>query len=120
MLRIVDNDTKEWLGYIRYKSMDGQGTIDITNRSATLQPWHLDMGGTSKAGDAHQAGAHGEGLKVALLVLMRSPQNHAVRCCSGGFVWRFNFTTRGRLVARLRRMKPEAILKAQEQAARLS
>ncbi len=114
------DDKKEWLGYIRFKALDGEGTIDITNRSATLQPWHLDLGGTSKAGDANQAGAHGEGLKIALLVLMRGRQNHSVRCRSGGFNWKFNFTTRGRLVARLRRMKPEAINKAQDQARRLS
>ena len=113
-------DKKEWLGYIRFKGYDGKGSIDITNRSATLQPWHLDLGGTSKAGDAHQAGAHGEGLKIAVLVLMRGRQNHSVRCRSGGFNWKFNFTTRGRLVARLRRMKPEAIHKAQDQARRLS
>lgn len=120
MPRIGGGDKKEWLGYIRYKGHDGKGSIDITNRSATLQPWHLDLGGTSKAGDAHQAGAHGEGLKIAVLVLMRGRQNHSVRCRSGGFNWNFNFTTRGRLVARLRRMTPEAIHKAQDQARRLS
>ncbi len=121
MPHIGDGDKKEWLGYIRFKGgSDGKGSIDITNRSATLQPWHLDLGGTSKAGDAHQAGAHGEGLKISLLVLMRGRQNHSVRCRSGGFNWKFNFTTRGRLVARLRRMKPEAIHKAQDQARRLS
>ena len=43
------------------------------------------MGGTSKAGNKNQAGAHGEGLKLALLVLMRGEQNHCVRCRSGGF-----------------------------------
>ncbi|KAG7289904.1 hypothetical protein NEMBOFW57_006281 [Staphylotrichum longicolle] len=115
------DDTKEWLGYIRFKGREGEGgTIEITNRAATLQPWHLDLGGTSKAGDAHQAGAHGEGLKIALLVLMRGRQNHSVRCCTGGFAWKFNFTTQGRLVARLRRMSPEAIHKVEDQARRLS
>ncbi|KAK3309069.1 uncharacterized protein B0T15DRAFT_483533 [Chaetomium strumarium] len=84
-----------------YKGRNGEGTIDITNRSATLQPWHLDLGGTSKADDDQQAGPHGEGLKLALLVLMRGMQNHGFRCRSGGFNWKFNFTTRGRLVARL-------------------
>ncbi|KPM39023.1 hypothetical protein AK830_g7545 [Neonectria ditissima] len=85
-----------WLGYIYFKARDGNGTIEITNRSATLQPWHLDLGGTSKTGDEHQAGAHGEGLKVALL--------------------KFNFTTRGRLVARLNRMLPSSIQKAKDRA----
>jgi hypothetical protein len=98
---------------------DGEGTIEITNRSAALQPWHLDLGGTSKAGDEHQAGAHGEGLKIALLVLMRSRHNHKIRCRTGGFNWNFNFTTRGRLVARLTRMTPNKILQAKDQAQRL-
>lgn len=61
--------------------------MEVTNRQATLQPWHLDMGGTSKQNVKNQAGAHGEGLKVALLVLLRRPQNHAARCRSGGFSW---------------------------------
>jgi hypothetical protein len=75
------DDAKESLGYVRFKGgRDGSGTIEITNRSAMLQPWHLDLGGTSKAGDAHQAGARGEGLKVALLVLMRGFQNHSIKC----------------------------------------
>jgi hypothetical protein len=51
---------------------------------------------------------------------MRGPQNHAVRCRSGGFNWTFNFTNRGQLVARLRRMSPKAIDKARDDAQRLS
>lgn len=122
VFRIDPNDVKEWLGYIRFttKGGDSAGTVELTNRAATLQPRHLDLGGTTKAGDSHQAGAHGEGLKLALLVLMRGRQNHGVRCRSGGFNWRFNFTTSGRLVCRLRRMSPPAILKAVNQARRLS
>jgi hypothetical protein len=121
-LQIGPSDNKEWLGYIRFTTRDGGsvGTVELTNRAATLQPRHLDLGGTTKAGDAHQAGAHGEGLKLALLVFMRGRQNHSVRCRSGGFNWRFNFTTRGRLVCRLCRMSSQAIHKAEEQARRLS
>ncbi|KAK7429426.1 hypothetical protein QQZ08_004018 [Neonectria magnoliae] len=48
----------------------------MVNRDATLEPWHLDFGGTTKAGVGNQAGAHGEGLKIALLVLQRGLQNH--------------------------------------------
>ena len=119
----VDNDEKEWLGYIRFSTKagnDSPGTVELTNRAATLQPRHLDLGGTTKKYDASQAGAHGEGLKLALLVLMRGGQNHSVRCRSGGFNWRFNFSTTGRLVCRLRRMTPQAIERAVDQARRLS
>ncbi|KAH7133706.1 hypothetical protein EDB81DRAFT_805007 [Dactylonectria macrodidyma] len=95
---------QDCIGYIRFDGRDGQGTISMVNKEATLEPWHLDLGGTTKAGVGNQAGAHGEGLKIALLVLQRGFQNHAVRCVSGGFNWTFAFNTRGKLVARLRRM----------------
>ncbi|KAI2469199.1 hypothetical protein F4781DRAFT_422109 [Annulohypoxylon bovei var. microspora] len=108
--------SKECLGYIRWSRQNGVGTVDITNRQATLQPWHLDMGSSSKVNDKSQAGMHGEGLKVALLVLMRGPQNHAVRCRSGGFSWTFNFTSQRRLVACPVRMTPKAIDNAHDQA----
>lgn len=113
-------EPKEWLGYILFTARDGMGSIDIVNRRATLQPWHLDMGGTSKADDSHQAGAHGEGLKVALLVLQRGRQNHCVRCVTGSFTWNFNFTNRGRLVARLRRMMPEQLVRIREKSRQTS
>lgn len=71
MPRFGSEDWEEWLGYIRFLGRGGEGTVEVANRSATLQPRHLDLDGTSKAGDSRQAGAHGEGLKIALLVLMR-------------------------------------------------
>ncbi|KAM0744660.1 hypothetical protein ACQRIT_000044 [Beauveria bassiana] len=106
---------KEWLGFIHYKADGKGGIVEITNRNATLHPWHLDMGGTSKSGSGNLAGAHGEGLKVALLVLMRGSRNHKIRCRSSGFSWTFNFTKHGRLVARLNRMSAEAIGRLESQ-----
>ncbi|OTB06912.1 hypothetical protein M426DRAFT_257953 [Hypoxylon sp. CI-4A] len=100
---------KEPLGYIRWSRRSGRGIVDITNRHATLQPCHLDMGGTSKKTEVNQAGAHGEGLKVALLILMRNPQNVAVCCYSGGFLWSFDFTTQRRLVAYLTKITPSTV-----------
>ncbi|KAF7562022.1 hypothetical protein G7046_g2127 [Stylonectria norvegica] len=108
-----NSEPKRWLGYIGYSGRDGLGTIEITNRNAVLQPAHLDMGGTEKAHDKIQAGAHGEGLKLALLVLQRGEQNHSVRCHTGAFTWNFNFTNCGKLVARLRRMTPDQLQRAQ-------
>lgn len=106
------------LGYILFKARNGLGTIELTNRSATLEPSHLDIGMTSKKKATDQAGAWGEGLKLALIVLMRDPQNHAVKCRSGQFNWTFNFTTSGHLVAGLFRMSSGAIRKAEEKANR--
>lgn len=109
-------NTGEYLGYISFTDQNGSGVIEITNRRATLEPGHLDLGHTTKQDSDTQAGVHGEGLKIALLVLIRSPQNHAVRCCSGDFNWRFNFTNRGRLAAVLTRMSDRQIDKAQKDA----
>ncbi|KAK0739910.1 hypothetical protein B0T21DRAFT_284093, partial [Apiosordaria backusii] len=114
---------KTCLGYIRFKTTQGHdngGIIEIVNRSTTLQPWHLDLGGTSKADDTSQAGAHGEGLKVALLILMRRPWNFAIRCISGGFDWSFNFTTQGKLSAHLERMSPASIRSVEAKSERES
>ncbi|KAI1777858.1 hypothetical protein F4818DRAFT_439180 [Hypoxylon cercidicola] len=94
------------LGYIRWSRFFGEGTVDILNRRAVLQPWHLDMGGTSKQHENNQAGAHGEGLKVAALVLMRQPQDHAVRIVSGGFWWSFYFDGQNKLVAHIAKAVP--------------
>ncbi|KAI1460719.1 hypothetical protein F4805DRAFT_478494 [Annulohypoxylon moriforme] len=104
--------SNECLGYIRWSRQDGAGTVDLTNREATLKPWHLAMGSTTKANDRNQTGMHGEGLKIALLILMRGPQNHGVRCRSGGFEWSFNFTNQQKLVTSLVRIFPDAISEA--------
>lgn len=85
------DDVNECLGFIRFHGRNGAGTIEITNRGASLQPWHLQIGGTSKKGNEDQAGAHGEGLKLAGLVFLRRAQNNHLRCQSTGFNWHFNF-----------------------------
>ena len=106
----------EWLGYIRWTSQDDHGRVELVNRRAGLQPSHLDIGGTSKFGDRSQAGTHGEGLKIALLVLQRGQQNHCVRCHSGSFQWNFDFTVKGRLVARLLRMSDKKLRQLRDES----
>ena len=71
--------------------------VEITNKRATLQPQNLDLGASNKGSGMQQAGLHGEGLKLALLVFLRSPQNHSVSCKSGGFLWIFDFSSQGKL-----------------------
>lgn len=102
------DNIEECLGFIRYKGRDGAGTIELSNLGATLHPEHLDFGGTSKEGRKDLAGAHGEGLKLAAMVLMHSRQNHHVMCHTGGCTLTFNFTDKARLVARLRRNKVQS------------
>ncbi|KAH8688423.1 hypothetical protein BGZ61DRAFT_353878 [Ilyonectria robusta] len=93
------------LGYIRFARFDDQeGFVEVTNRKAVLQPGHLDFGSSSKRNENTQAGTHGEGLKLALLVLLRGHQNHAIRCTTGNVRWNFNFSNLKNLVARLGKM----------------
>ncbi|KAH6989051.1 hypothetical protein BKA56DRAFT_477093 [Ilyonectria sp. MPI-CAGE-AT-0026] len=93
------------LGYIRFSPFnDEEGFVEVTNRKAVLQPGHLDFGSSSKRNENTQAGTHGEGLKLALLVLLRGHQNHAIRCTTGNVRWNFNFSNLKKLVARLGKM----------------
>ncbi|XXH04718.1 hypothetical protein Hte_011140 [Hypoxylon texense] len=104
--KATDRGKKQSLGHIRWSLINKLGTVDMLNLGATLQPWHLDMGGTSKQHDDVAAGAHGEGLKVGILVLMRQPQDHAIRIYSGGFWWTFYFDGNRKLVARIAKAVP--------------
>lgn len=94
----------QYLGYIKYTGENGKGTVELTNRKATLQPKNLRIGNTSKKLDSSQAGAHGEGLKRALLILV-GRHNLKIRCRSGDFDWHFTYSKDGDLTANLRRLK---------------
>ncbi|KAH9900338.1 hypothetical protein F4778DRAFT_791612 [Xylariomycetidae sp. FL2044] len=101
-----------------WSGKDGYGVVELINRGAELQPWHLNMGGSTKTNNTQQAGCHGEGLKLAICVLLREPQNHPVLYYSGGFTWTFNFTNQRRMVARLVRMSDAELTKFEEKAGR--
>jgi hypothetical protein len=93
------------LGYIRFSGKNGEGIVDITNRHARLELEHLDFGPTDKQNKAHLAGEHGDGLKVAILVYMRSPQSHIVKFQASGVNWNFNWRKRsGKLGMNLSRL----------------
>ncbi|KAI1857623.1 uncharacterized protein JN550_013135 [Neoarthrinium moseri] len=101
----------ECLGYIRFvaEGATAAGVVEIVNRRATIQPFHFDLGGTTKSDDKTLAGEHGDGLKVALLVLLRKPQGYAISCISGGFIWTFKFDNHDKLVVELQRMSSRQI-----------
>lgn len=58
------------LGFIRFREKEGD--LELTNFKAQLSRKALDLGVTSKRMKANQAGTHGEGFKVASLVMARS------------------------------------------------
>ncbi|KAG8156593.1 hypothetical protein KVR01_013544 [Diaporthe batatas] len=84
-------DSAECLGFVRYKGCDGQGTIEITNLRAALQTRSFHLGTTSKKHREDQAGAHGEGLKVAAINLMRKDRNYHVSGHTAGCKLLFKF-----------------------------
>ncbi|KAF4228936.1 hypothetical protein CNMCM8980_006537 [Aspergillus fumigatiaffinis] len=68
------------LGYIRYDHI--KGSAEFANFSSRLDPECLEMGHTTKREDRRLAGGHGEGLKIAALVLSRG--HHHVKVTTNG------------------------------------
>ena len=75
------------LGYIRF--VEDKGTLELTNFGAQLSRKSLDLGATSKRDKTHLAGTHGEGFKVAALVMAR--HGYQVRFEASSYYWSFRF-----------------------------
>jgi hypothetical protein len=75
------------LGFIRYSK--AKGTLELTNFKAQLERKALDQGFTTKRDKKQLAGTHGEGFKVASLVMLR--QGHQVRYEASKCYWNFRF-----------------------------
>ncbi|OAP56275.1 hypothetical protein AYL99_09454 [Fonsecaea erecta] len=75
------------LGYIRFNGK--QGTLELTNFKAKLDRKHLALGATSKRNNDTFAGGHGEGFKLAALVMRRN--GHSVMFETNSFRWNFSF-----------------------------
>jgi hypothetical protein len=73
------------LGFIRFREKEGD--LELTNFKAQLSRKALDLGVTSKRMKANQAGTHGEGFKVASLVMARS--GYQVRYEASSHYWTF-------------------------------
>lgn len=86
------------LGYIRFNKRGGN--VEVTNFKAKLERKHLDLGETSKWGRKNQAGCHGEGFKLAALVMLRN--GHSFKFETNAFYWNFGLRgTRPSLSCRL-------------------
>jgi len=73
------------VGYILFD--EKKGVLEFSNFKASLTRSALNLGGTSKRNKSAQAGTHGEGFKVAALVMAR--QGYQVRYESSSFYWTF-------------------------------
>lgn len=73
------------VGFIQYHIQ--KGMLELCNFGAQLSPKALEMGVSSKRNSRNLAGTHGEGLKVAALVLVR--KRHQVQIEASKFYWKF-------------------------------
>jgi hypothetical protein len=80
-------DTGGLLGFVRYKEKDRM--LELTNFKARLSRATLDLGVTSKREKDHLAGTHGEGFKIAALVMVR--EGYQARLETSSYYWRFTF-----------------------------
>ncbi|KAH8881903.1 hypothetical protein GQ53DRAFT_734671 [Thozetella sp. PMI_491] len=107
---------KELLGYILLNKSAGR--LELTNFSAKLETQHLSLGGTEKWRNKNLAGTHGEGFKLAALVMRR--YNYRVHISASSFYWNFGFSgnRRDRFHCRLSQPSPRTIQKSKEEFAK--
>lgn len=107
--------TKELLGYILFKhkpeceSKERKGTLTMVNFNASIERRNMTLGGTTKDSDITQAGQHGEGLKVACLVLAK--RDYLCHIQTSGFNCYVKFDNHNELVCVATRIKDQTRVK---------
>ncbi|KAK0613267.1 hypothetical protein B0T14DRAFT_525935 [Immersiella caudata] len=102
----------ELLGFIRFKKKGGH--LELANFDARLERKHLNLGASSKREEngSKFAGFHGEGFKMAALVMRRN--GYSVRISTNSFYWNFNFNNSGILRCRLSKPADITLFKESE------
>jgi hypothetical protein len=89
-----DPSVKKLLGYIlfawRPRAMDSV-KLEISNFNAFLYVRNFRFGNTTKPSNKDQTGEHGEGFKIAAMVMRRNPRNYSVRTVASGREITFKF-----------------------------
>jgi hypothetical protein len=83
-------ESRHLLGFICWKN----GTLEFCNFGAQLKRSCLEMGVSSKRQSEHTAGTHGEGFKIASLVMLRN--SYKVRYEASSYYWTFNLGGRNK------------------------
>jgi hypothetical protein len=79
--------SNEMLGHLFF--FKSSGLLELCNFGSRVPRKALNMGWTSKNQDDDLAGKHGEGLKLAALVMVR--EGHQTRLTASGFYWNFRW-----------------------------
>ena len=106
------DQSQELLGFIRFNQK--AGSVELTNFQAELERKHLLVGWSTKRGHDQFAGCHGEGFKIAAMVMRR--EGHSVRFTASEYYWNFRLRGRDRsyLACRLSQAKVEAVEKKKQ------
>jgi hypothetical protein len=102
--------TDQLLGFISWNN----GTVQYSNFGAQLSQKALSLGASTKRDDDNLAGTHGEGFKVASLVMLR--RGYRVRYEASKTYWSFQFGGRNRdvLYCKLTRIQAKMLKKQME------
>lgn len=107
-------------GYILFKwGEDNLGVLEMCNFNARLIDYNFTSGGTTKAHDSNQAGQHGEGFKLAALVLRRKPYHASLRLVTSSSYVNFTLNEDKCLVARVSEIKESMIRSKRAKFAKL-
>ncbi len=82
----------EAYGFIKYEKESGK--VVLANSCVQLKPDILQLGQTSKQGESQLAGCHGEGLKLAAMVMSR--ENYRVSIETNNSHWDFSLADSSR------------------------
>lgn len=112
-IKLQHRVNQQILGFIRFSKKRGE--VQLTNYNARLTRKALGLGQSSKRKQGNLAGTHGEGFKVAALVLVR--KQYQVRYESSSFYWTFQFGGRGKnmLFCHLTTMKDTKLQKLKDE-----
>ncbi|TGO24106.1 hypothetical protein BPAE_0112g00250 [Botrytis paeoniae] len=86
-ITVHNPDTSQILGFLAFDKK--RGMLELCNYNSQLAREVLDMGGTSKADDDEMAGTHGEGFKLAALLMIR--HGYQTRITASKFYWNFRW-----------------------------